>query len=351
MIITGSSDERALFDLCLNYDPKNGGDSWNAIRQWLNSNKDDSARIKAAANYQDDFLKMTPVHLMVQKRPPLDVVQMIVKHAPESLRLTDRNAGAVALHLACFNRASLEVVKALAEAYPASLLAAGTRGCLPLHTACAPTSDRRNLEVISFVADAYPEAIEIRNKSGKRPSDLLKQPIQPYIKTEASSEMDKYFSLFSLRDAVICGHSVYLLQLLIEAFPGSVTAQDADGMTAAHHACKSENVESVIFFAESSSCMKSWATITDSQGRTAQQAFQDSIAVKDDMGRLLIHRQAANGITAASLNFLATSYPEGITHPDRFGMLPFHYACLTQKTTVDALMLFIQLYPGNLIIK
>jgi hypothetical protein len=43
------------------------------------------------------------------------------------------------------------------------------------------------------------------------------------------------------------------------------------------------------------------------------------------------------------MKILVDAYPESLSSPDRYDLLPFHYACLNQDSSLEVLMLFIHL--------
>jgi hypothetical protein len=55
-----------------------------------------------------------------------------------------------------------------------------------------------------------------------------------------------------------------------------------------------------------------------------------------------LHYLAAtsNGLSEQSMKILVDAYPESLSSPDRYDLLPFHYACLNQHSLLEVLMLF-----------
>jgi ankyrin repeat protein len=377
-----------LYDLCVAVDEDNEEESWNNIRQWLSCNKGHKKWFKAAACYQGKA-KSTPLHTIVMTSPPpLDVVETLIKHAPETAQIRERGGG-LPLHWACWysvGGASLEIVRALVKAYPESVKMQDKRGWLPIHTfmcTCCyfdnsletvralvkayPESvtmqDKRgwlpihhlcdsvaSLEVLNFIVEAYPESIDIETIDNRRPSDILRAWIEKSGDAFNNDEAHDY--CFALHRASAGGFSVNLVKLLFQAFPESCMIKDANGMIPLHHACSNNTadlLDIVIVLLEASPPESS--TVTDKQGRTPSQILKPVASHKDERGMLLLHHLAAHSksFSANFLNLLISAYPQSIAVPDNHGMLPFHHACLNTALSLDVLMLFVKSNPACMI--
>ena len=334
---------RELFDLCYNADYRDNEKAWSQLREWLSFYKNDKKRFKEAAAYPNTF-NWIPIHVLVSRSPPLDVVETLVKHAPETLRMKT-SEGDLPLHIACGQRASPEIIKILVAAYPESVRITNNAGGLPLHFACY---NRNSLDVLNLLLQVYPESIRVEciTRTGEhlQPSEILKN------KNQLDSE-DENERIFLLHKAVAEGLSVHLMRLLIEAFPESCTIQDSDGMVPLHHACKKQmadwvNIATLILTESPKS-----ATIKDNNGVTPSQLLKLAASRKDDAGKLLLHHQATRpeGFTEDSLMMLFRANPEAVALPDNKGMLPFFHACLNNASSHETLMLFLKLYPESIV--
>jgi len=88
-----------LYDLCDNADPDDA-ESMDSLRQWLKDNQNDKKRLKAAAVYQDNDNRMTPLHrLILMKRPPQDVVETLIENDPDSVKIQDKAGCHFILHV------------------------------------------------------------------------------------------------------------------------------------------------------------------------------------------------------------------------------------------------------------
>lgn len=313
----GKGQNHEIYDLC-KYVRAGRDESWEKLRQWLNWQKNNKKRFKEAAAYKGYF-NVTPLHVIVMRHPPVDVVETLVKHAPETLRTKN------------------------------------DFGFLPLHSAC---SGGASLEVLNLLIQAYPESVDVETIDDRRkPSDCLKEALSHLDYNEFDNDFDKFHlasnkvHMLLLHNASAAGYSVHLVKLLLEAFPESCAITDENGMLPLHHACTSSNVsESVNIAMVLLDAYPESSNIKDNQGRTAWQLLKPMAANRDDYGMLPLHHQAAcpRGLTVNSLKFLFKAYPESIALPDNWGMLPFHHACLNTASSIDVLMLFAKLYPESI---
>ena len=297
---TETFNTKELHDLCnsVTYDNKEGG--FDRIRQWLNTNKDNYDRMKAAMTYQG-MLKHTPLHRLLCKYHQLDIIQTFIKYSPEVLKMKN-TFGLLPIHNACLFRASLEVMQVLITASPDSIKIEDNDGRLPLHRACWSGA---SLNVLNFLIESYPEGIDHLNKKEETPLDILK-------KNKYAEETDDN-GMLRLHHVCINGYSLHLVHFLIQAYPESTTVQDNDGNTPLQYLTK-----------------------------TASRV--------DKKGMLLLHREAAHvrGLNVEILPILFQANPEAIRLQDNSGLIPIHHASLNQVSSLDALMLLVKLYPESI---
>jgi len=323
---------RELYDLCWNARGDNE-DSLTTLRQCLNRNKNNVIFFKEAASYKGEH-RWTPLHWILFKRLPIDIVEILIQHAPETLRITN-DMGKLPLHVACHG-GSLDLIRVLMNANPGSIQARDRIGDLPLHFSCHSGA---SLEVLNLLIEAYPESIHEKNTYMHKPSQILNRWAH---RTGGNLHMS------FLHDAVIRDFSVHLIQLLLEAFPESGMVQDENGMTPLHHACTNNSMDVVIALLNAN---PESSTVTDSHGRTPSQLLKDAfLTTRDESGRHILHHQAARcgGLAATSLTFWLDVYSEGIEITDIYGMLPFHYACLNEDSSLEVLMMFVQFNPESI---
>ena len=292
-------DTNELYDLVDNIREE----GFDRIRQWLNINKDDNDRLKAAITHQG-FLKLTPLHRILCRYHQLDIIEKIIKYSPEVLKMKN-TFGRLPIHYACWNVAPLEVIQALITASPDSIKVEDSARWLPLHWACHYNA---SLDVLNFLIESHPEGIDHKNRFGQTPLLILKQ------KKYAEKKDDN--NMLPLHNACNNGYSLHIIRLLIQANP------------------------------------QSW-TIQDNVGKTPRQYLNETASRHDERGMVLLHRQAAHckGLNIKILNMLFDAYPEAIRIQDNFGLLPLHYACLNEVSTVDIIMSLVKLYPESILVR
>jgi len=106
-------------------------ESWEPVREWLRSHNADEVR--QAAEHKGDS-SMTALHFACRNQPPIDVVNVFLSIAVETVQWPD-TFGWLPIHYACACGAGPEVLKALAEAFPDSKTSVDRRGRTPLHFA------------------------------------------------------------------------------------------------------------------------------------------------------------------------------------------------------------------------
>ena len=274
--------------------------AFDRIRQWLMTNKDNVKKLKASMTYQDADEK-TPLHLILCDHPPLDIIQIFIKYAPEVLQMEDIT-GSLPIHVACYYKASLEVIQALLTASPDTIKVTDTDGWLPLYNACYVHDS--SLEVLNLLIDSYPEGVDQKSRFGDSPLDIFRE--------EKYAEKKDHNGMLLLHHACRNEYSLHLIHFLIQVYPES-------------------------------------ATVPDNDGNTPLQYLSKTASRVDNKGMLLLHREATNvkGLNMEMLLILFHANPEAIRLQDKLGWLPIHHASLNQAASLEALMLLIKLYPES----
>jgi len=80
--------------------------------------------------------------------------------------------------------------------------------------------------------------------------------------------------------------------------------------------------------------------VQDNEGRTPFQLLPSNAS-------FLLHHLAANSMHLSErvVRLFVDMFPNSLITPNKYGMLPFHCACLNPKSSVEILMLFISLSP------
>jgi hypothetical protein len=106
-------------------------ESWHPVREWLSSRN--AIEVRAAAEQRGES-GLTALHFACRHVPPLDVIDVLLSIAADTVRWPD-SFGWLPIHYLCASGSSAEVIKALADAYPESKTAVDRRGRTPLHFA------------------------------------------------------------------------------------------------------------------------------------------------------------------------------------------------------------------------
>ena len=207
-----------LCDFCDDIDDDNREESFDSVRQWLNTNKDDVNTLKAAIMNRNEC-NWTPLHQIICKQPPLDIIQAIIKYEPGVLKMKNHD-GQLPIHHACQFGASLEVIKTLLTASPDSIKAEDNDGWLPLHYAIYCDS---SLDIFNLLIESYPKGKDHKNNRGRTPVNLLK--------TEKFAEEIDNNGMFPLHHACKKKYSDHLICLLIQASSVITKIKDNHGRT------------------------------------------------------------------------------------------------------------------------
>jgi ankyrin repeat protein len=371
-----AADEKymELYKLC------NGSD-YNSPRilDWLEKNKGNQKLLENAANYKD-ACDMTPLHMLfcysspppklverlLQLAPdtvkvkgiwgklPLhmacdywrlssdscDVISMLLQAYPEAARVQDED-GRLPLHCVCESASFPELIKMLVEAYPGGPRVRNISGRSPLHLACgACTGDKESLQILHLLLEACPESINMTDEENNRPSDCLKINWIGYYGTKND---------LILHDTIIGKFSQCLVKLILDAFPEKCMEQDNRGMIPLHYASVSRAphfFKYVVALLEAGSSADG-LIVQDKKGRTPWQILKRRACKRDKNKMLPLHRIVASSdrLNAKSLKLFLDAYPAGVTTADKYGLLPFHYACLNPTSSVEVLWTFLNLCP------
>ena len=119
-----------------------------------------------------------------------------------------------------------------------------------------------------------------------------------------------------------------------------------------HHACMRNEFSADLIRVLVEAYPQGW-TVQDNSRKTPKQYLIKSASRKDENGMLLLHQQAAHckGLSFESLNILFDAHPEAIRIQDNFGLLPLHYACLNEVSSLDIIMSLVKLYPESILVR
>ncbi len=151
-----------------------------------------------------------------------------------------------------------------------------------------------------------------------------------------------------LQKAILNELSEHAVKLILKAFPENCLVQDENGMTPLHHACAGSNAPGFLNYVMALvDASAESLTIQDNRGGTPLQLLTSAACNLVEKKLFPLHRLAARShkLCKKSLQLLADYFPESITLPDKYGIIPFQYACLNQASSVGVLMHFILMSP------
>ncbi len=319
-----------------------------------------------------------PLHNMLgrNKNVTLGMVQLLIDAYPESVR-RENNKGWMPLHLLCVNKdldeeIGLEILMFLLEKGPKSVRHTTENGNLPIHSAAAlnspgfcrllieayPGSERitniygylpfhaacqcNTVATAKYLYQLYPESMNVADDNGWYPIHSAIWGLKLRSNPNDGIEVAKFLldcnpdALSStgktpLHTAISSKHvTLSVVQLLIDAFPESLSHENNIGLMPLHKLCANKYLDEEIGLEILMFLLKK---------------CQESVRHTTENGNLPIHAAAALN-SPDFCRKLIEAYPgsERITNDN--GSLPFHLACI-YNTVATAKYLY-QLYPESI---
>ena len=115
---------------------------------------------------RDDNGKL-PIHIACQNKAPVEVLALIVEHDVVTLHVAD-NTGALPLHYCCRGAVDDSTVRFLVEHGGVSTLATRNQdGAMPLHLLCGSTNP--SPQIVQYLIQSFPTAVAARTNAGQYP--------------------------------------------------------------------------------------------------------------------------------------------------------------------------------------
>lgn len=115
---------------------------------------------------------MSPLHFACERKPPPEVVRLLVEAFPVAALTRAMPGGCLPLHIACTWGGSAEVVKVLLNADPGSARIKDELGNVALHSACFSGADTN---VVEALCHSDGKSVLARNHQGSRSIDICKR--------------------------------------------------------------------------------------------------------------------------------------------------------------------------------
>jgi len=267
--------------------------------------------------------RVLPLHLACQYNAT-DIALKLLEVHPEGAKVRMKY-GELAIHMACKANAT-DIALKLLEIYPKGAKVQTQDGELPVHLVC-----KTNATEIGY---------------SKIKMNLLERLLRLYPERK---QFMVEGSIHVLREAIIAGVSKNSFIRFLQAFDfwGGYRAgdkKDENGMTLLHLACASrtpnyhECISALLDFHPK--YKEEQLSVQDNQGRTPFELLPANDS-------FLFHRLVANSLHLSErvVLYFVDIFPSSITTPNKYGMLPFHCACLNPNISIEILMLFISLSP------
>ena len=114
----------------------------------------------------------TPLHYACERRPPKELISILINLCPEAVVRKTMPGGKLPLHIACTWHASTEVIDLLLSADRRTSRIPDDLGNLPIHSACFSGGSSSAIEKL---LKAYPKAVLSRTNQGSLPEDITKR--------------------------------------------------------------------------------------------------------------------------------------------------------------------------------
>jgi ankyrin repeat protein len=276
------------------------------------------------------YVGWMPLHYLchnpnVDDMTALAILQLLIEKCPEAVRHTDCN-GNLPIHSSVMVPRSLEFYRVLIEAYPGSeRMISSSNGAMPLHCACL----RSDITTIEYLHKLYPDAIHQATLAGYHPIHVAILSL-----TQRSDPID----------------AVPIVKFLLDCDP-NVRSQKIRGITSPlRWACRQlyygsrigaalvlitvlyddypEEIESNELISDVHLFHQKVQSFIKSQRVYSRQAKDQRLMTnRDNKGQLPLHAAIRKNATLGSIKLLVKGNPSALQTPDNSGALPLHVAC------------------------
>jgi len=140
-------------------------------------NHPEEARVNLEVKIRGAYnAKITPLHYACEQNPTVEVIKALLQAYPAATQRRQEPGGQLPLHSACTWGASAEVIRALLSVSPQSAEACDFLSNLPLHCACYSGA---NTDVVRVLVGVYPQSVWPRNHQGSSAMDIVKRLSHP----------------------------------------------------------------------------------------------------------------------------------------------------------------------------
>ena len=146
---------------------------WNIVVDKLKKKNINEATNPVQTTVRAGYLsQLSALHLACEQSPTYEVVDALLSVCPDSIKWPKNPGNQLPLHDACTWGASPEVIGFLLAAYPKASKRQDNLGNLPLHCACFSGA---SVEVVESLLCTFPAAILCQNLQGSSPRDVVQR--------------------------------------------------------------------------------------------------------------------------------------------------------------------------------
>lgn len=266
---------------------------------------------------------------------PRHAIESLLKAYPTGAK-TVSEKGDLPLHIACKQRASLDVVQVLMEAYPLGASTRDDRGRLPVHLACISGT---TISILEALLRASPGTSEMTDGAGRTPlmyaeesfhrnkveliDALQREKDQSAAGEAGGARTTRLYDLVAARRWVEV--VARAREAPSEAFSWSIDGTANAGRLPIHLACSLDPPRRAV------------ASLIN--------AHVDGVrAVSGSDDTTCLHAACASGATVDVIQLLINAHPDAVATRDRTGLLPIHAAC-SASATIDVIKLLLRASP------
>jgi ankyrin repeat protein len=284
---------------------------------------------------KDTFGRL-PLHHAADSRASLEVIRTLAEKYPRAIQETD-NEGNLPLHLAARSNATLKVVLVLTKKNPGALQKKNQNGCLPVHLAA---SHHSNFFVVQFLAEKNPGAVQERDNCGNLPLHLAagrcfadEEVVHLLAKMYPEALQAKnHEGNLPLHTAALSA-PLEVVKLLVELAPNALDVENNDGMRPVELARERVNTSVWVWLerrletAEQNDNLAKASSGSSPAQNDSGSSLNVSVPteISGDVYRMLLNAIQQN-LALSTIRKLVQSNPSLVRRRDSEGWLPLHHA-------------------------
>ena len=269
---------------------------------------------------------MFELHLALENRADIETIRKLIEAFPDSVGEVYNNY--LPLHIAILAKSSLEIIKLLVFHYQESECRKGADGCYALHFAIMI---RPRIDLVMYLTEIFPDALLSKSAQGKLPLHyaLEKQVTDDIISYICNKRLETIGIIaltgnYPLHIALAYHYSYEIISLLVNYGPKIVEYKDSNDVLPLRKAIKDRfDEDTVLLFLY---------------------VYPFACQEVDEYDRYAIHYAASRNYSEGIISALINTFPSAIRLCDTSGQLPLHIAMVHQDN-YDVIQSLIHYYP------